>query len=95
MKIISWIEASKAGLKYYFTGKPCRAGHRSRRFLSTQRCTLCVAEKSRNPERTKARRAGESTYLSDRTCRLGHTPVRIVANNVCLRCSRLPHKENR
>lgn len=41
MEIISKKEAVKDGLKYYFTGRPCKRGHLSKRYLGGQ-CQECV-----------------------------------------------------
>lgn len=41
-EIISKEEAKENGLKYYFTGKPCKKGGIGRRFVSTGNC-LCAA----------------------------------------------------
>lgn len=41
MTPISRQEALAAGLKRYFTGKPCKSGHISERFVSTRGCVQC------------------------------------------------------
>jgi hypothetical protein len=41
MDIISRKEAKARGLKQYFTGKPCKRGHISKRLLSTGVCLEC------------------------------------------------------
>src|SRR5690606_21672555 len=46
MEIISRAEAKAKGLKFYFTGKPCKHGHVSERQLSNGCCTACTAGKS-------------------------------------------------
>lgn len=38
-------EARKAGLMYYFTGKPCPNGHLARRLTTTAHCTECRRER--------------------------------------------------
>ena len=47
MEVISRKEAKGKGLKYYFTGKPCKNGHVSERHLSNGACYLCAAEMMR------------------------------------------------
>jgi len=42
MKIITRKEAIEQGLKRYFTGKPCKRGHISERFVSTCNCIECI-----------------------------------------------------
>lgn len=59
MEIISIRAAEAAGLKHYFTGKPCKYGHVAPRYISTWKCVPCtfrrVAEwQDKNPERTAA-----------------------------------------
>lgn len=43
MEIISRKEAISKGLKYYFTGKPCKYGHISRRISINGTCNCCKA----------------------------------------------------
>ncbi len=42
--IISRAEAKEQGLKFYFTGKPCKQGHIANRFISTCSCIECDGE---------------------------------------------------
>lgn len=41
MEIISRKQAKELGLKYYFTGKPCKRGHVSKRTTSDHSCVDC------------------------------------------------------
>jgi hypothetical protein len=41
MQIIKKSEAIKIGLKHYFTGKPCKRGHVSKRRISSNDCCVC------------------------------------------------------
>ena len=57
-QIFSRQEAIKKGLKHYFTGKPCKYGHISRRRVNQFRCLACALRdvlnwQSENPERSK------------------------------------------
>lgn len=45
LQIMTIRAAEKAGLKHYFTGKPCRYGHLSPRYVSTWRCVKCSVER--------------------------------------------------
>lgn len=45
MKPITRTEARAAGLKRYFTGKPCKRGHVAERYLKGGMCIECI-----NPE---------------------------------------------
>lgn len=58
MDIISRKEAKAAGLKHYFTGKPCIRGHVEKRQTNNGCCIVCGHEKStrwrkENPDRYK------------------------------------------
>ena len=62
MQVISRIEAESQNLKYYFTGKPCKHGHASERYVSDGKCCDCVRNRAalwakNNPERKKQQRA--------------------------------------
>lgn len=48
MEIISRKDAHLAGLKHYFTGKPCRRGHLRERSVSTGACLGCLAHYARS-----------------------------------------------
>lgn len=52
LKVITHKAAKELGLKHYFTGKPCRRGHVSRRKISSRNCCDCDLEHSRgNPKK--------------------------------------------
>ena len=58
MEIISREESVSKGLKRYFTGKPCKRGHISERYVSSPTCTACAHSQSllwikMNPEKSK------------------------------------------
>ena len=55
-QIISCKVAQAAGLRFYFTGKPCRRGHVAKRYVVSGNCSTCLNDDSRrrsaaNPER--------------------------------------------
>jgi hypothetical protein len=59
MKIITRETALKQGLAWYFTGKPCKYGHVTKRHVNGRGCTDCNKEnqrarRARNPERVRA-----------------------------------------
>lgn len=63
MKIISRDEAISQGLKYYFTGKPCKSGHVASRLVSARRCCECNKEyqseyQKQNTDRINEQRRG-------------------------------------
>ena len=60
MNPISRKEAKLEGRKYYYTGKPCKHGHTTKRLVSTRRCMGCnhledIKRYHRDREREKAR----------------------------------------
>ena len=44
MKIVTRLEAAKAGLNRFYTGKPCRNGHLSERYVLNGTCVQCAFE---------------------------------------------------
>lgn len=62
MQIISRKDAKSLGLTYYFTGKPCKRGHVSRRRAVKADCLECIRVSDReryasNPDKFKKRQA--------------------------------------
>jgi hypothetical protein len=57
-------EARKAGLMYYFTGKPCPKGHVARRLTTTAHCTECDVLK-RQANRAKHAARMNNKYNND------------------------------
>lgn len=43
MQILTIQEAKNQHLTYYYSGKPCKHGHISSRYVSTRQCTTCVS----------------------------------------------------
>lgn len=76
MRPISRKAAKAAGLKHYFTGKPCkRAGHIDRRYVCSFCCVTCAREKanewfqSLEGEEREAKRDYERRRWQDESCR--------------------------
>lgn len=46
-QVITCDQAKGAGLKRYFTGKPCFASHLSQRYVSSHACVECMSASSR------------------------------------------------
>jgi hypothetical protein len=46
-EIVSRKDARAAGLKRYFTGKPCKRGHVAERWIITRSCAVCLLEHGR------------------------------------------------
>lgn len=58
MEIITKQEARERGLKFYFTGKPCKNGHVAPRYVREPgSCTECGRHRNRCPEKRKEARA--------------------------------------
>ena len=53
-KLISKAEAKKQGLKTYYTGKPCTRGHSAPRYVNSDKCIECHAERNKRRKRGKA-----------------------------------------
>lgn len=58
MQIIEEDAARKQGLSKYFSGKPCRRGHLSERYVSTGACLVCLRTtdkilKDKDPEKQR------------------------------------------
>lgn len=47
LTVISRAEAHAQGLRRFYTGKPCKYGHDSQRFVSTGGCCACNAGRSK------------------------------------------------
>lgn len=47
MQLTSIRQAQTEGLRYYFTGKPCKRGHVALRFVSGRNCSECLREDQR------------------------------------------------
>ncbi len=67
--IVTRAEASALGLKRYFTGRPCKHGHVSQRYLSGA-CAECdrIREKHFSPEKRRA--ANLASYYRNREARI-------------------------
>ncbi|MGH6113597.1 hypothetical protein [Enterobacter hormaechei] len=44
MKIVTRMEAAKAGLNRFYTGKACRNGHKAERYVLNGTCVECAIE---------------------------------------------------
>ena len=86
-------EAKRAGERYYWTGKPCRSGHLSKRYTGTGNCAECAvrntlayqAKVPDHPNRIAARQSGLKHYSTGAPCKWGHD-LRYVSNGVCVEC---------
>ncbi|HFS8111099.1 TPA: hypothetical protein ACH2I9_002408 [Enterobacter asburiae] len=44
MKIVTRMEAAKAGLNRFYTGKACRNGHKAERYVLNGTCVECALQ---------------------------------------------------
>lgn len=97
MDIIGRNAAKAAGLKRYFTGKPCINGHFSERAVVNATCCECVKIKNREIKRLKgqnsskhikkrARESGEKDFWTGRPCSKGHLDFRRLSDSKCRTC---------
>lgn len=104
LTLISRAQAIAAGLKFYFTGKPCPHGHIAERSVAACMCIICVREqhnaKAREKravkkllrpvsERKKAKAAGGLRYWTGYACENGHTDWRLTSTGQCMACNRM------
>lgn len=89
-------EAAKAiGERFYFTGKPCKNGHLSKRYTGTGICAVCAVKNTLahqkkqpwHPARITAREIGKRHFSIGKPCIHGHTDKRFVSNGICVQCS--------
>lgn len=76
MQVITRKAAKAAGLKYYYTGKPCkRGGHIDQRYVASFCCRTCARDKanewfrSLKGDEREAKREYEKRRWQDETCR--------------------------
>lgn len=57
MPVISRSEAKSQGIKKYFTGKPCKFGHISHRYVSSFQCFECTQQEEHKLKKSAATKA--------------------------------------
>lgn len=99
-RIISKREAKAAGLRHYFTGRPCKRVHLCERLVSNGQCIECgrlygVAKRraagipdkaSISEPRAQALASGAPRYFNGRRCRNGHLSERTTCDGKCVGC---------
>lgn len=60
MEIITRAEAKAQGLRHYYTGEPCDAGHTAKRYVSVGKCIDCVRAR-----KNKWKAENRERYLAD------------------------------
>lgn len=71
-EVISKKDAEAAGLRKYFTGKPCLRGHVGERYVGGGRCVACVSENGRNDPGAKEYRRKYYQEHKDHHAELQH-----------------------
>lgn len=61
-EIISRAEAKAKGLKRYFTGKPCKHGHVSERYIGGKFCIQCEKVRDNNESTNKRKKSYQKEY---------------------------------
>jgi 5-methylcytosine-specific restriction endonuclease McrA len=87
-RILSRRDARAAGLKRYFTGKPCIHGHLSERMTRGKQCLACHREaraqvRAAKPELVKATKA--ASYVRRRAVVLAHVKAYQTTNAAMIR----------
>lgn len=68
MKIITQMEAARRGLNKYYTGRPCKRGHKSERWTLNGACVQC------NVERVNRKREEIATTMKAAQLGMGTSP---------------------
>lgn len=106
MKNMTLAQAKAAGLKKYFTGKPCPRGHIAERYVSGATCVQCLYEGTKGDEKylskyqrelreliAAAKARGEKRYFTGQPCRNGHIAPRLISTGNCVACG--PERDRR
>jgi hypothetical protein len=94
MNVISGKEAKAAGLKHYFTGKPCKNGHICERTVVDWKCVQCGRDKAvkfrkNNPERKKE--IDRMSYEKNKIDRLEKAKIYRRENSTQIKQSKSSH----
>lgn len=81
MELISRKEAKAAGLKRYFTGKPCMRGHIDERETRKSMCVQCIYEYRHTPGFMAADRARAAHWAANNRARAREKTREWVAKN--------------
>ena len=64
MNIISRAEAIARGLNKFFTGKPCKRGHISEKYVDNYGCVQCTAQRAVGYSKTEAGKERQRISIS-------------------------------
>ena len=54
--VLSRVEAAECGLSCFYTGEPCKEGHRAKRYVGNRQCVACNTAKARQREALRGAR---------------------------------------
>jgi 5-methylcytosine-specific restriction endonuclease McrA len=98
MEIISREDAQAAGLKRYFTDKPCRHGHIAERKVCNKVCcecarldglthtTIAASRAAAHRAKEEAKAAGLKSFFTGKPCKRGHVAERDIRTRQCCEC---------
>lgn len=97
------IDAAASGIRYFYTGKPCKHGHVGPRYTAGGSCAICTRTNNakragrefegignrakQNASRVAAYKISNKIY-EGRPCKLGHT-TRFTASANCVECNKI------
>ena len=99
MELLSKKDALSPGLQQYFTGKPCKHGHVSNRYVKTGICVGCVrARKGYNHKvdqpvygpfisQQQAQDQGLKHFYNGDACKHGHIAAKYASGAGCVECA--------
>jgi len=87
MEIITRKEAKEQGLTRYYTGKPCKYGHVSERYM-LGKCVACSKHEKKHGtgQRAKAKAKGLVHFSSGNVCKVCNTDKKYVSSGDCVSC---------
>lgn len=89
-------QARAEGLPMYFTGKPCKYGHKAERYTSNSICSDCRSGVHTRRRaillRAEARKTGVLRYYTGLRCANGHLAERLTCNAQCAKCLDVANK---
>jgi len=78
-------KAVAAGETTYFTGRPCKNGHITKRYVMNAVCSQCEVERH---AKSRQRKPSGGRYFTGKPCRKGHIAERDSRTHTCIDCRR-------
>lgn len=94
MQLISREQAQLSRITKYFTGRPCKHGHISERWVSNQVCISCRKPLIQSKKaaardiRSQAFEDNQLFYFTGVPCKHGHISIRRTSNKMCVECDK-------